>query len=71
LRERVELLRGRNMSAEAFMARHNAGTIEDQLDHMTGYQTAGARHSMVTMPDVHLEGSIEAFGEVIAAMHHP
>ncbi len=71
LRERVEPLRGRNMSAEAFMARHNAGTIEDQLDHMTGYQAAGASHSMVAMPDVHLEGSIEAFGEVIEAMHQP
>ena len=71
LRERVEQLRGRNTSAEAFIARHNAGTIEDQLDHMNGYQAAGASHSMVVMPDVHLEGSVEAFGEVIAAMHHP
>ncbi|MET0695784.1 MAG: TIGR03560 family F420-dependent LLM class oxidoreductase [Acidimicrobiia bacterium] len=71
LRERVELLRGRNMSAEAFMARHNAGTIEDQLDHMTGYQAAGASHSMLAIPDVHLDGSIEAFGEVIEGMHHP
>ena len=71
LRERVELLRGRNMSAEAFMARHNAGTIEDQLDHMTGYRAAGASHSMVAIPDVHLDGSIEAFGEVIEGMHHP
>ncbi|MGH8943642.1 MAG: TIGR03560 family F420-dependent LLM class oxidoreductase [Acidimicrobiia bacterium] len=71
LRERVELLRGRNVSVEAFMARHNAGTIEDQLDHMTGYQTAGASHSMVAIPDVHLDGSIEAFGEVIEGMHHP
>ena len=70
LRERVELLRGRNMSAEAFMARHNAGTIEDQLDHMTGYRAAGASHSMVAIPDVHLDGSIEAFGEVIEGMHH-
>jgi F420-dependent oxidoreductase-like protein len=71
LRDRVELLRGRNMSAEAFMARHNAGIIEDQLDHMTGYHAAGASHSMVAIPDVHLDGSIEAFGEVIEAMHHP
>jgi len=71
LRERVELLRGRNVSAEAFMARHNAGTIEDQVDHMTRYQAAGASHSMVAIPDVHLEGSIEAFGEVIEAMHQP
>jgi hypothetical protein len=59
------------MSAEAFMARHNAGTIEDQLDHMTGYQAAGASHSMLAIPDVHLDGSIEAFGEVIEGMHHP
>ena len=71
LRERVELLRGRNMSAEAFMARHNAGVIEDQLDHVNGYRAVGATHSIVAMPDVHLEDSIEAFGEVIAAMHHP
>jgi len=53
------------------MARHNAGTIEDQVDHMTRYQAAGASHSMVAIPDVHLEGSIEAFGEVIEAMHQP
>ena len=71
LRERVELLRGRNMSAEAFMARHNAGTIGDQIDHMRGYRAAGASHSMVTIPDVHLDGSIESFGEVIEGMHHP
>jgi F420-dependent oxidoreductase-like protein len=68
LRDRVEQLRGRNMSAEAFMARYNAGVIEDQLDHIAGYRAAGATHSMVAMPDVHLEGSIEAFGEVITAM---
>jgi F420-dependent oxidoreductase-like protein len=71
LRQRVELLRGRNMSAEAFMARHNAGTIEDQIDHMTSYRAAGASHSMVAIPDVHLDGSIESFGEVIEGMHHP
>jgi F420-dependent oxidoreductase-like protein len=71
LRERVDLLRGRNVSAEAFMARHNAGTIEDQLEHLAAYHRAGAGHSIVAMPDVHLEGSIEAFGAVIAAMSHP
>ena len=68
LRDRVELLRGRSVSAEAFMARHNAGIVADQVDHMNGYQAAGASHSIVAMPDVHLEGSIEAFGEVIAAI---
>lgn len=66
LRERVEWLRGRNVSADVFMAKHNAGTVEDQLDHFAAYHEAGAGHSMVVMPDVHLEGSIETFGEVIA-----
>jgi F420-dependent oxidoreductase-like protein len=71
LRDRVEQLRGRNMSAEAFMARYNAGVTEDQVDHIAGYRAAGATHSMVAMPDVHLEGSIEAFGEVIGATKRP
>ena len=71
LRERVDQLRGRNMTAEAYMGRHNAGTVADHLDHIAGYRAAGASHSIVAMPDVHLEGSIEAFGEVIEAMHHP
>jgi F420-dependent oxidoreductase-like protein len=71
LRDRVEQLRGRHTSAEAFMARYNAGVIEDQLDHIAGYRAAGATHSMVAMPDVHLEGSIEAFGEVIEAIRRP
>lgn len=71
LRERVDKLRGRNMSADAYMARHNAGTVEDQLDHIAAYHRVGATHSMVVMPDVHLEGSIETFGDVIAAMGRP
>jgi F420-dependent oxidoreductase-like protein len=71
LRERVEELRGRNMTAEAYMARHNAGIVADHLDHIAGYRAAGASHSIVAMPDVHLDGSIEAFGEVIAAMPLP
>jgi alkanesulfonate monooxygenase SsuD/methylene tetrahydromethanopterin reductase-like flavin-dependent oxidoreductase (luciferase family) len=71
LRERVDQLRGRNMTAEAYMARHNAGIVGDHLDHIAGYRAAGASHSIVAMPDVHLDGSIEAFGEVIAAMPRP
>ena len=71
LRERVDQLRGRNMTAEAYMARHNAGTVADHLDHIAGYRAAGVSHSIVAMPDVQLDGSIEAFGEVIAAMPRP
>jgi F420-dependent oxidoreductase-like protein len=71
LRESVERLRGRNNTVEAFMARHNAGTIEDQLALVAAYREAGASHTMISLPDAHLEGSIETFGRVIAAMTHP
>jgi F420-dependent oxidoreductase-like protein len=71
LHDRVERLRGRNTTAEAFMARHNAGTVADQLEHFASYHEAGARHSMVVLPDAHLEGSIEAFGPVIEGLGHP
>jgi F420-dependent oxidoreductase-like protein len=71
LREQVERLRGRNTTAESFMTRHNAGTVDDHLEHFAAYQEAGAVHSMVSLPDAHLEGSIEAFGQVIAGMARP
>lgn len=71
LRERVELLRGRSTTVESFMARYNAGVIEDQLEHFGAYHEAGANHSMVVLPDAHLEGSIETFGLVIGAMARP
>lgn len=68
LRARVERLRGRNVPAEVFIARHNAGTVDDQLAHISAYRAAGATHSMVVLPDVHLDGSIETFAEVIAKL---
>jgi F420-dependent oxidoreductase-like protein len=71
LRERIERLRGRNTTVEAFMVRHNAGVVEDHLEHFAAYHQAGARHSMVVLPDAHLDGSIETFGLVIAAMARP
>lgn len=52
------------------MARNNAGVVEDQLEHFAAYHQAGANHSMVVLPDAHLEGSIETFGLVIGAMAH-
>jgi F420-dependent oxidoreductase-like protein len=66
LRARVDRLRGRNVPAEVFVARHNAGTVDDQLAHIGAYRDAGASHSMVVLPDVHLDGSIESFAQVIA-----
>jgi F420-dependent oxidoreductase-like protein len=66
LRERVERLRDRNTSIEAVMKRHNAGTVDDLVELFTAYSAAGADHSIVAIPDVWQEGSIEAFGDVIA-----
>jgi hypothetical protein len=67
----VNLLRGRNTTVEAFMSRYNAGVVDDQLEHFGAYHAAGARHSMVVLPDAHLDGSIETFGPVIEAMARP
>lgn len=66
LRERVEQLRGRNTSVEEFSRRNNAGIAADQIELFAAYSEAGASHSIVALPDVHLDGSIEAFAEVIA-----
>lgn len=66
LRERAERMKGRNESYEEFARQHNAGTVDDQLAHFGAYSQAGAQNSIVSLPDVHLEGSIEAFGDVIA-----
>jgi F420-dependent oxidoreductase-like protein len=66
LRERVDLLRDRTTTAESFMKRHNAGTVDDLVELFAAYSAAGADHSIVAIPDVWKEGSIETFGEVIA-----
>lgn len=71
LRERVERLRDRNTPAEIFMKRHNAGTVDDLTELFSRYSTAGANHSIVAIPDVVADGSIEAFGEVIARFATP
>jgi F420-dependent oxidoreductase-like protein len=67
LRERVDRLRDRNTSAEQYMARFNAGTVDDLVDLFGRYAAAGAGHSIVALPDVWEEGSVETFGDVIAS----
>lgn len=68
LRDRINQVRGRNTSVEEFSKRNNAGMVADLVNLFAEYAEAGAQHSIVAMPDVHLDGSIEAFGEVIAAL---
>ena len=70
LRERIDLLRDRNTSHEEYAGRNNAGTVDDLTGLFTAYAAAGADHSIVSLPDVHLEGSIEEFGEIIETLGH-
>ncbi len=67
MHDRIHQLRSRNQSVEQYAVRHNAGTVEDLVDVFSAYSEAGARHTIVSLPDVALEGSIETFGDVIAA----
>lgn len=71
LRERVEALRGRDTPADDYMARFNAGTVDDLVELFSAYGEAGASHSIVSMPDVGMEGSIETFADVIASFGPP
>jgi len=67
LRERIGVLRGRNQTAEQFASRNKAGTVDDLVELFSAYSAAGADHSIVVLPDVAFEGSIETFADVIAA----
>lgn len=66
LRHQIGLLRGRNQSAEQYASANNAGLSEDLVELFRSYNAAGATHSIVALPNVHLEESIEAFGRVIS-----
>jgi probable F420-dependent oxidoreductase len=65
LLDRIESLRPRGTTSDEFAARHNGGTVTDQIAHFQAYQDAGATHSIVVLPDVHVDGTIEDFGHVI------
>lgn len=70
LRARVNRLRDRNTSVEDYSRRFNAGLADDLEGLFARYSEAGARHSIVSIPDVAMDDSIEAFGEVIARFEH-
>jgi alkanesulfonate monooxygenase SsuD/methylene tetrahydromethanopterin reductase-like flavin-dependent oxidoreductase (luciferase family) len=71
LRATVDRLRDRNTSADAYLKRVNAGTVEDLVTLFRAYSGAGANHSIISMPDVSEEGSIERFADVIASLSSP
>jgi F420-dependent oxidoreductase-like protein len=71
LRDRIAALRDRNVTPERYMKEFNAGTPDDLEALFTRYAEAGAGHSIVALPDVALEGSIETFSDVIARFTSP
>jgi F420-dependent oxidoreductase-like protein len=71
LRARINRLRGRSTSVEDYSKRHNAGLVDDLVGLFSRYSEAGAHHSIVSLPDVAMDDSIEAFGDVIARFDRP
>lgn len=65
LRDRIGLLRGRNQTAEQYASQNNAGTVDDLVGFFSAYADAGADHSIVVLPDVAMDGSIETFAGLI------
>jgi F420-dependent oxidoreductase-like protein len=68
LRARVEELRDRNVPADTYVAQNNAGTPPEIAGRIARFSESGATHTIVSMPDVSMEGSVEAFGQVIASL---
>ena len=69
---RGELARfGRDQSAERFSERNHAGTVDDLVSLFDSYHLVGAKHSIVSMPDVAQPGSLETFADVIARFASP
>ncbi len=71
LRERIGSLRGRNQTVEQYAKQNNAGTVDDLIGLFSTYSEAGADHSIVALPDVAMERSIETFAEVITFFKQP
>lgn len=68
LRSHVMAVKPASSTFEEYMARNNGALPEDLTNLFARYHAAGASHSIVSLPNAHLEGSIEAFGQVIAGM---
>jgi hypothetical protein len=56
------------VSFEEFVNRNNGALPADLRALFAAYSDAGANHSIVSLPNAHLEGGIEAFAEVISGM---
>ena len=63
----VERLRPARMSTDAFAARTNAGTVEDQVGRFRMLAEAGVHTAIVNLPDLGTTEPVERFSEIIAA----
>jgi F420-dependent oxidoreductase-like protein len=68
LRAQVDQVRPAAVSFEEFVNRNNGALPADLRALFAAYSDAGANHSIVSLPNAHLEGGIEAFAEVISGM---
>jgi F420-dependent oxidoreductase-like protein len=63
----VDRLRGDRVSPEAYAARVNAGTVDDQIGRFRELADAGVQTAIVSLPDLSSPEPVERFAEVIAA----
>ncbi len=68
LRAQVDRVRPASVSFEDFVNKNNGALPADLIDLFAAFHDAGAAHSIVSLPNAHLEGGIEPFAEVISGM---
>jgi F420-dependent oxidoreductase-like protein len=68
LRSQVDLVRPSGVSFEEYINRNNGALVDDLIELFGAYHDAGATHSIVSLPNSHLDGGIESFAKVIAGM---
>jgi F420-dependent oxidoreductase-like protein len=68
LRSQVDLVRPSGVSFEEYVNRNNGALADDLIGLFGAYHDAGATHSIVSLPNAHLQGGIESFATVIAGM---
>jgi F420-dependent oxidoreductase-like protein len=68
LRSQVDRVRPPGVSFEEYVNRNNGALPEDLIGLFGAYHEAGATHSIVSLPNAHLDGGIESFATVIAGM---
>jgi F420-dependent oxidoreductase-like protein len=67
---RIDASKPASATPEAFAARVNAGTVEDQVGRFRELAEAGVQHAIVNLPGLRTADDLHAFAPVIAAFAH-